>query len=129
MKQFIAATAMVALSVPALAQRAGTVMTTAPIGKTINDYYKQSVYDPNESKIGSVDDILASDSGQITALIIGVGGVAGMGEKDVAVPFSAVHASMKDGKWYLTLNIPEDQLKSAPGLTFDKTKSAWVPSR
>jgi sporulation protein YlmC with PRC-barrel domain len=125
-KKILTAAALVAFAVPAFAQ---TVMNTPPAGKTINDYYKQSVYNPSATKIGSVDDMLTSDQGQITALIIAVGGVAGMGEKDVAVPFSAVHAEMKDGKWYLTLNATEDQLKSAQGLTFDKTKSAWVPSK
>jgi sporulation protein YlmC with PRC-barrel domain len=125
-KKFLTAAALVALATPALAQ---PMMSTPPTGKTINDYYKQSVYNPSATKIGSVDDILTSDQGQITALIIGVGGVAGMGERDVAVPFSAVQAKMKDDKWYLTLNATEDQLKSAPALTFDKTKSAWVPSK
>jgi sporulation protein YlmC with PRC-barrel domain len=127
-KKLITAAALVALTVPALAQPAG-VMSTPPTGKTIKDYYDQSVYNPSQTKIGSVDDILMSDSGQVTALIISVGGVAGMGKKDIAVSFNAVHAQMKDGKWYLTLNATEDQLKAAQGLTFDQTKSAWVPSR
>ena len=34
---------------------------------------------------------------------------------------------MKDGSWYLTLDTTKDALKSAPGLTYDKTKTAWVP--
>jgi len=33
------------------------------------------------------------------ASIIGVGGFLGMGEKDVAVPFSSVRASEKNNKW------------------------------
>lgn len=128
MKNFIAAAALVALSVPALAQPA-KILTAPPAGKTINDYYKQSVYDPAKKKIGKVDDIVMSDNGQVTALIIGVGGIAGVGEKDVAVPFGAVRAEMKDGAWYLTLNASENELKSAPGLTYDKGKTAWVLSK
>lgn len=62
------------------------------------------------------------------ALIIGVGGFLGAGEKDVAVPFSAVHATMKDGSWYLTLDTTKDALKAAPGYTFDKTKTTRVPA-
>lgn len=125
MKKLITAAALVALSLPALAQPA-KILSAPPTGKTINDYYKQSVYDPSKNKVGSVDDLVMSDSGQVTALIIGVGGVAGVGQKDVAVPFDAVRAEMKDGQWYLTLNASENELKSAPGLTYDKTKSAWV---
>jgi sporulation protein YlmC with PRC-barrel domain len=124
-KLLITAAALIALSVPALAQPA-KVLSAPPTGKTINDYYKQSVYDPSKNKIGSVDDIVMSDSGQVTALIIGVGGLAGVGEKDVAVPFDAVRAEMKDGQWYLTINANENELKTAPGLTYDKGRTAWV---
>lgn len=44
------------------------------------------------------------------------------------MPFNAVHAEMKNGDWYLTLDTNKDALKSARGFTFDKGKAAWVPS-
>jgi sporulation protein YlmC with PRC-barrel domain len=105
------------------------IMSAAPSGKTVTKYYKQSVYDPARDKIGGVDDVIVNDSGQVTGFIIGVGGFLGAGEKDVAVSFSAVQAEMKDGAWYLTLDITKDALKSAPGLTLDKEKAAWVPAK
>jgi hypothetical protein len=52
-----------------------------------------------DNKIGGVDDILIDKEGRVTAVIIGVGGFLGMGEKDVAVPFSSVRASEKNNKW------------------------------
>jgi sporulation protein YlmC with PRC-barrel domain len=104
------------------------VMTSPPQGKTVTKYYKQSVYDPAKDKIGTVDDVIISDSGQVTGLMIGVGGFLGAGEKDVAVPLDAVKAEMKDGSWYLTLDTNKDSLKSAPGFTFDKQKTAWIPA-
>jgi PRC-barrel domain len=73
--------------------------------------------------------VVVSDSGQVTGFMVGVGGFLGAGEKDVAVPFDAVRAEMKDGEWYLTLSATKDALKSAPGFTFDKGKAAWVPSK
>jgi hypothetical protein len=36
---------------------------------------------------------------------------------------------MKDGSWYLTLDTNKDALKAAPGLKFDKEKTAWVPAK
>ncbi len=105
------------------------IMTTPPQGKTVAKYYKQSVYDQAKDKIGTIDDVIVSDSGQITGLIVGVGGFLGAGEKDVGVPLDAVHAEMKDGAWYLTINTTKDALKSAPGFTFDKQKTAWVPAK
>lgn len=105
------------------------IMTAPPQGKTVTKYYKQSVYDPAKDKIGTVDDVIISDNGQITALIIGVGGFLGAGQKDVAVALDAVKAEMKDGAWYLTIDTNKDALKSAPGLTFDKQKTAWIPEK
>jgi sporulation protein YlmC with PRC-barrel domain len=134
MKRIVAATVvMLGTIVPVMAQQTGgsgpaQILTTAPAGKTIANYSKQNVYDPSNTKIGSIDDIIVNDGGQITAFLIGVGGFLGAGEKDVAVAFNAVHATMKDGSWYLTLNTTKDALKSAPGLTYDKTKTAWVPA-
>jgi hypothetical protein len=63
-----------------------------------------------------------------TALIIGVGGFLGMGEKDVSVPFSSVRAGEKNNKWYLVLNTNKEALKAAPGFTYDKTKTTWMPA-
>ena len=114
---------------PLMAQSAtapAQIMLTAPTGHSINKYYKQSVYDPAKEKIGTVDDVIASDDGQIQAFIIGVGGFLGMGEKNVAVPYRSVHAEFKDNAWYLTVNTTKDGLKAAPGVTFDKTKTAWT---
>jgi hypothetical protein len=58
-------------------------------------------------------------------MIIGVGGFLSMAEKDVAVPFSALHASEKNDKWYLVLNTTKSVLKAAPGFTYNKTKTTW----
>jgi sporulation protein YlmC with PRC-barrel domain len=99
-----------------------------PTGTTVTNFYKQNVYDPSDNKISDVDDVLIDKEGRVTAMIIGVGGFLGMGEKDVAVPFSSVHASEKNNKWYLVLNTNKDALKAAPGFTYDKTKTAWVPA-
>ena len=61
-----------------------------PAGTTVTNFYKQSVYDASDNKIGEIDDALIDKEGRVTAVIIGVGGFPGMGEKDVAVPFSSV---------------------------------------
>jgi sporulation protein YlmC with PRC-barrel domain len=92
-------------------------------GRHHGDQFLQAeCYDPSDNKIGDVDDVLIDKEGRITAMIIGVGGFLGMGEKDVAVPFSSVRASEKNNKWYLVLNTNKEALKTAPGFTYDKTK-------
>jgi sporulation protein YlmC with PRC-barrel domain len=104
------------------------LMTNVPTSShTVTDWYKQDVYDPKNNKIGSVSDVLVSPNGQVNALIIGVGGFLGAGEKNVAVSFDAVKETMKDNKVYLTMNTTKDALKSAPGFKYDSDKTAWVP--
>ena len=55
-------------------------------GVTITHWYKQSVYDPGDNKIGEIMDVLVDRQGKATALIIGVGGFLGMGEKMLPSP-------------------------------------------
>jgi sporulation protein YlmC with PRC-barrel domain len=109
---------------------AASMMKSVPASsKTVSDWYKQDVYDPSNHSIGKIDDVLVSEGGQISALVIGVGGFLGVGEKDVAVPFTAVKRTTKDKKNYLTLNATKDELKSAQGLKYNSDKTAWVPDK
>jgi sporulation protein YlmC with PRC-barrel domain len=95
---------------------------------TATHWYKQSVYDPSDAKVGEIVDVLVDRDGKIAALIVGVGGFLGMGEKDVAVPFNAVQFKTKDdNKWYPVMNTTKDALKNAPGYKYDRTAMTWVP--
>ncbi len=96
---------------------------------TVTDWYKQSVYDPSNNKVGEVEDVLVSQDGKISALIIGVGGFLGIGEKDVAVPFNSVKQTMKNGSSYLTLDTTKDALNAAPGFKYDRSSMTWVPAK
>jgi sporulation protein YlmC with PRC-barrel domain len=91
----------------------------------VSNYYKQDVYDKGQNTVGKIDDVLIDKSGKITALIVGVGGFLGVGEKDVALPFSAVASEKKDNKWYLTVGETKDSLKSAAGYKYDSSTTSW----
>jgi sporulation protein YlmC with PRC-barrel domain len=109
---------------------AATTMSSAPAESwTVSNYYKQAVYDPSESKIGDIDDVLVDKSGKVTGLVVGVGGFLGAGEKDVIVPFTAVKMAKKNDKWWPTLDATKDDLKSAPGFSYDKASTTWVPEK
>lgn len=123
----VAAGALLLISTAASAQ--GMMSRVPSTSLTVSDWYKQDIYDPQDSKIGKIDDVLVSRSGQIDALIVGVGGFLGTGEKDVAVPFTAVKWTSKNNKKYLTMAATKDQLKSARGLKYDSDKTAWVPAK
>jgi len=103
-------------------------MTIPQSAVTVTDWYTQNFYDPNNTKIGEIMDVLVDKSGHINTLIVGVGGFLGVDEKDVAVPFEAVHTTMKDNnKMYLVMNTTKDSLKSAPGFKYDSNTTTWVP--
>ena len=106
------------------------ILTSLPTSSTttIANFYKQTVYDPSEKKIGEISDVLVDNDGKIDGFIVAVGGFLGLGEKDVAVPFSAVQAIQRNGSWWLTMNATADQLKSAPGFKYDRAKGTWVPA-
>jgi sporulation protein YlmC with PRC-barrel domain len=97
-------------------------------GVTVTHWYKQNVYDPSDNKIGEIMDVLVDREGRATALVVGVGGFLGVGEKDVAVPFNAVRATTKDNnKWYLVMNATKDALKNAKGFKYDRNAMTWIP--
>ena len=133
LKRAIVAAAVTVLSIPAYAAAdfpSATMSSSLPHeAMTVTDWYKQNVYDPNNNKIGEIMDVLVDKSGKIAALIVGVGGFLGAGEKDVAVPFEAVHPTMKDKKWWLVMNTTKDSLKRAPGFKYDSNTTTWVPDR
>ena len=95
----------------------------------VSDYYNQSVYDAKENKIGDINDLLLDKEGKISAVILGVGGFLGAGEKNVAVPFNALKLTDKNGKRYLVMDTTKEALNSAPGYTFDRTKKEWIPAK
>ena len=119
-------------SAQAQQQRGGSaaqIMSNIPANsETITHWYKQNVYDPQDSKIGEVMDVLVDREGKATALIIGVGGFLGAGEKDVAVPFNSVQFTNKNNnKWYLVMNTTKDALKNAKGFKYDRSAMKWTP--
>ena len=110
--------------------RSDALMATVPGDSvTVTNWYKQNVYDPSNNKIGEVEDVLVDKSGKITAVILSVGGFLGMDTKDVAAPFEAIHTTMKDNKWWLTMNTSKESLKSAPGYRYDKSTTTWVADK
>lgn len=127
MKRFIAVGAGL-LFATGTAFAAGELMTRIPSDSlTVTDWYKQSVYDPNNNKIGEVMDVLVAPDGRVNSVIVGVGGFLGAGEKDVAVDFNAIKKTNKNNSIYLTMDTTKDALQSAPAFKYDRQSTTWVP--
>ena len=68
----------------------------------------------NES-IGDINEVVLSKDGKVAAIVIGVGGFLGMGEREVAVNFESLRiAHDNDGKTVVSLNATKGSLKAAP---------------
>lgn len=77
-----------------------------------------AVYSPGGENLGDVNDIVLSSDGSPFALVIGVGGFLGLGEKNVAVAFGAMRIGAdKDGKLKLTLDTTKEELDAAPAFS------------
>jgi sporulation protein YlmC with PRC-barrel domain len=80
-----------------------------------------NVYGPDNSKIGDVSDVLLDSNGTTHAVIIGVGGFLGVGQKDVAVPFSAMTVTPTSGGdkiEKITVKYTKADLESAPSFKY-----------
>ena len=80
-----------------------------------------TVYGPDNASIGNINDVLIGNDGKIRAVVIGVGGFLGVGEKNVAVPLDALNISRKPDSSSIdkiTVSYSKDELKSAPTFAY-----------
>jgi hypothetical protein len=94
---------------------------------SVTAWYKESVYDLSDTKIGEIIDVVVDHDGKNRAVIVDISGLLGIGKKDVALPFEAVHFKKKDNSWYPVVNTTKDALKSAPGHRYNRDEKIWVP--
>jgi len=132
MKTFLTTASLLALmAVPAIAQDTTMPKTTtlpseqqemAP-AKTAAyagqlsaaDLLNKSVTNASNENVGDINDIRIDASGKIAAVIVGVGGFLGLGEKDVALPFDQLAFTRDaDGGLVVTAKVSKESLQAAP---------------
>ncbi|MGK9054252.1 PRC-barrel domain-containing protein [Neorhizobium petrolearium] len=64
----------------------------------VSDLQGKAVYGSEGESIGEINDVLVSQNGSVNAVVIGVGGFLGIGEKDVAVNMSALQLGPGDSQ-------------------------------
>jgi sporulation protein YlmC with PRC-barrel domain len=97
--------------------QAGSYLTEQSADQiSANTYIGQSVYNGQNESIGGIQDLIMQKQGGVVAAVVGVGGFLGMGQKNVAVPFSKITATQnaQDGTIKLTTTETADSLKAAP---------------
>ena len=82
-----------------------------------------SVLSPDNESVGDVNDMVIKPTGEVEALVVGVGGFIGIGEKDVAVALDrfTMEPSEDFASTKLMLNATKEELEAAPAF-----KSAYM---
>lgn len=82
-----------------------------------------SVYSPSNEWVGDVNDLVIKPTGEIEAVVVGVGGFIGIGEKNVAIALNrfTMEPTPDFASTKLVLNATKEELEAAPSF-----KSAYV---
>jgi sporulation protein YlmC with PRC-barrel domain len=136
-KQLLAATALVTIvtaaqaAQPAATAPSGTNAATTVLPSTgkiflpaaiVGDHLASklmgaAVYESDAAdaqSIGTVNDIVIADNGAVSAVVVGVGGFLGIGQKNVALDFTSLHWSNRDNTPVLVAALSKDDLTNAP---------------
>lgn len=103
-----------------------TYMTTAPAGTFYSDSLTgndvQSSVEDDEN-IGTINDLIINEDGQIEAVIVAVGGFLGMGEKDVAIEWDSLELTQNadNDEYEIRVNASQEALEEAE--EFDRDAS------
>jgi sporulation protein YlmC with PRC-barrel domain len=81
---------------------------------SIGAFHGHDVYDRAGDKIGAVSDLVVDRDGRIVAAVIRVASVLGIGEKDVAVPFSVLQHTQHHNELRLSVDVAQHQFHTAP---------------
>lgn len=93
----------------------------------VNDLLGAPVYSSSgddAEEIGTVNDLVITADGDINAVVIGVGGFLGIGEKNVAVDYlSLEHVMAADNTWRWVLPTTAEALESAPDFVWEDPRA------
>ena len=97
---------------PASVTQAEGYLVTNMIGETV---YNGTA--DNAENIGEVNDLVLDMEGKVKAIVVGVGGFLGIGEKNVALEYDTIEWAEKDGERWIVVAATKDELNALP--TFD----------
>ncbi|MCC5885508.1 MAG: PRC-barrel domain-containing protein [Gammaproteobacteria bacterium] len=74
----------------------------------------------NDKEIGTIDDLIIDEEGQVVAVVVSVGGMLGMGKSSVAISWNAIDRTMNEDRdgYRFSVNATEEELNNAP--SYDK---------
>jgi len=122
--------ALAATATPDLVPSGYTIANSDALASRVINAKVYSGPNADAAEVGYVKDLVLGASGQISAVVLGIGGFLGAGEKNVAVAYSQIQWSLaSDGSVRGVLNSTKDALAAAPDFKFpDYTAIAQASS-
>jgi hypothetical protein len=84
------------------------------IGTASNAYVNRTIYSARGEELGTVQDLMVGADGKAAAAVISVGRYLGIGDKVVAVPFTALRTEQSNGNSRLVVDLVKEALQTAP---------------
>jgi len=78
---------------------------------------RQSVYNEQNQKVGTIDDLIIAPDTSVSFVIVGAGGFVGLGKHDVAIPVNQL--KQQDNKFVLP-GATKDAIKALPKFEYAK---------
>lgn len=88
----------------------------------------KNVYGRDNEKIGEVDDVILDANGQAKQLVVSSGGFLGIGEKQVAVDYTAANWDSQNNRLNLA-GMSRDDVKAMPEFKYDDTMTSLNKNR
>ena len=67
-----------------------------------------------QDTIGEVSDLVVTDDGRVDAIVVGIGGFLGIGEKPVALAWDSIKLTEQDGSRVILVSATREQLEGMP---------------
>lgn len=94
--------------------------TVQPVDMTASNLMRTEVRNLQDERIGRIEDLVIGGGREISAVVIGVGGFLGLGERYVALPPSAlVLTKQPDGGMRAVVDATRDALRNSPEFKFE----------
>ena len=92
----------------------GYIASAPANGLQASDLIGADIKTTGDEEVGSVSDLIIDQDGRVVAVVVGVGGFLGMGEKDVAIGWDDVTKLGASDEQDLRIDLTREDLEGAP---------------
>ena len=97
-----------------------TYYAVQPADMTASGLMRTDVYNLQDERLGRIEDLVIGGGREVAAVVVGVGGFLGIGERYAALPPSAVVLTRQpNGSMRAVVDATRDQLRNSPEFKYE----------